>query len=165
MHIFNYNTKIKNYDMDNSEGVYDRAVSYAKEIHKGQKYKVGNVEHDYFDYHVMGVVNSIKAKFGDKTFKSRALAILAVLHDSIEDCNDTINMTDLKSKVGLSDYLAHYLYVLTKDKDMSYADYILNIRGEELCEIVKLHDLDFNSRHSTGARKDKYELAMALINI
>lgn len=52
------------------------AEKLSKESHQGQKYG----SHDYFDYHIKGVVNSlIEHRF------SEVYIITALLHDSVED--------------------------------------------------------------------------------
>ena len=64
------------------------AEKLSKESHQGQKYG----PHDYFDYHIKGVVNSlIEHQF------SEVYIITALLHDSVEDTPLTLE----KSKAYL----------------------------------------------------------------
>lgn len=54
------------------------AETLSKESHQGQKYG----PHDYFEYHIKGVVNSlIEHQF------SEIYIITALLHDSVEDAS------------------------------------------------------------------------------
>lgn len=132
------------------------ARKVAEEAHKGQKRKGGE---DYIN-HVIRV--SQKA-----SEYSKEAGIIGMLHDVLEDSNLTAQ--DLQN-YGFSENVITGVICLTKPKNCSYLNYILSINNlKELnwgynCIIyVKICDLKDNLIGATGTLKDKYELALWIL--
>lgn len=135
-------------------------LNFAREIaekaHKGQVRKNG----EQYINHCIRV--SEKAK--EYSFKA---AIVGMLHDVIED-------TDISY-----DYLIKYfdiyilgaLILITKRKEQTYLNYILNIKQNFYCGQdssnwayqVKLCDLEDNLNGATGTLRDKYLMAYYIL--
>lgn len=137
-----------------------KALGIAKEAHKGQKDKAGE---DYI-YHPITVAllcNSAKEK------------VVALLHDTLEDCEDVVSYEMIEKELG-SD-IAEAVKLLTNDDTKgTYLDYVKAIKdsGNELAIAVKRADLTMNmdlSRIDSPTEKDyqrienKYKPAMKII--
>ena len=94
---------------------------------------------------------------------------VALLHDVVEDTN--ITFKDL-SKMGFTDEIIVALKLLTHNDDVSYMDYIRNIKNNITATKVKLADLNHNSDISrldavddkTQNRVKKYAEAIELLS-
>lgn len=112
---------------------YLKARLLAVEYHNGQKYGT----HDYFNYHICGVVSSIeKCLLGDE------FSIVGYLHDILEDTNcseqeilDTFGQDILDSVIAIT---KNYYGDETRDQ------YIQRCSQNEIARVVKLHDATFN---------------------
>jgi len=102
-----------------------KAYCIAKKAHKGQKDKGGK---PYIKHPV----------YVAKRVKGRDAKIVALLHDTIEDTSVTYDY--IKSVFG--DRIAESVKVLTKDKTISYEEYIALIKQNDLARRVKIEDLD-----------------------
>jgi len=149
--------------------LYEAALQIATEAHKGQTRDNG----EPYITHPIAVAGLIEEKAD--TTPVNVVKAIALLHDVGENCG--IN------EVQLYGFLCHYstgitarkyinrvvnaVSVLTRKKDQSYAQYIAFIANATWCAAataVKLADLQHNlSDHKPGARRDKYELAVALL--
>lgn len=68
--------------------------------------------------------------------------IVALLHDVIEDTDYTF--TDLKND-GFSQEIIDAIRAVTKNDDITYQEYISNIKNNPIARKVKLNDLKHNS--------------------
>ena len=132
-----------------------KAIQLANDAHAGQLDKGG---HPYIDHPiaVAGKLNSEDEK------------IVALLHDTIEDTNLTL---EIIAKAGFSSYVVHAVDCLTKRTGESYKDYIDRINGNSLARNVKIADIDHNMdlsrlKYVTNADKirlEKYSKALAVL--
>ena len=106
----------------------DNVKSFAKKAHNGQFDKGG---HPYY-LHLQNV-----ASMG----KTEEEKIVGYLHDVIEDTNYTIEDIRL---LGINDNCIEAIKYLTHDKNISYDEYIKNIKSFELARKVKINDLKNN---------------------
>lgn len=104
-----------------------RAYMIAKEAHKGQKDKAGE---DYIKHPV----------YVAKHVKGRDAKVVALLHDVVEDTDKTIDF--IRGNFG--DKIAEAVSLLTHDKSVPYAEYVLSIKANDLARKVKIQDLRHN---------------------
>ena len=114
----------------------DRAIAISKDAHKDQKDKANR---PYF-LHPEAV-----ASFVD----TEEEAIVAYLHDVMEDHPDYMSEQDFRSIFG--DTVTDALLLLRHDRDDTYAEYIAKIRESHnrLAIRVKLADLRHNEKVQT----------------
>ena len=101
---------------------------------------------------------------------SESEKIVALLHDVIENSNYTLE--DLRSRFSLSLTEQRALKVLTRDKSISYRDYIRRIAFHPLAIKVKkaelLHNMDLTRLQSVSQkdleRNKKYQKAYDFLN-
>ncbi|MBR7716204.1 HD domain-containing protein [Acinetobacter nosocomialis] len=125
------------------------AEKLSKESHQGQKYG----SHDYFDYHIKGVVNSlIEHQF------SEVYIITALLHDSVEDTPLTLDK--IESLFGKE--VRDAVDALTKREDETREEYLIR------CGFNPLHDAAFNAHNShkenNQSRVDYYLQTMLTVS-
>lgn len=132
-----------------------KAIEIAMIAHNGQLDKGGKP----YILHPLWVMNQVR-HLGEK------YQIVAVLHDSVEDTdeNSTLNVT-IKYLLdqGFDTDIVHAISLLTHNKDeKSYDEYIRDIGSDEIARIVKLKDLDHNSRITRlkGLRKKDFDRLM-----
>lgn len=135
---------------------YKHALSFAEKAHRGQKDKGGQeyIEHLIF---VSTLVNSEDEK------------IIALLHDILEDTKITID--DLQ-KEKFSKKVIEAVDILTKKDNVSYFDYIENVKKNSIAKKVKIADLTHNiditripfPTNQDYKRQEKYKLAIDFIN-
>lgn len=106
----------------------EMAINLAVKKHANQKDKGGNpyIEHPLW---VMSNITGYKCK------------IAAVLHDIVEDTDMTIR--DLKI-YGFDEEIVDAIRLLTRDKNISYDEYIDNLFNNPIAVKVKLKDLEHN---------------------
>lgn len=134
----------------------EKVSDFSKNAHEGQFDKGG---HPYF-LHVQKV-----ASMGENENE----IIVGYLHDILEDTLYTIN--DIKS-LGINNECINAIICLTHNKNISYDDYIMNIKKCELARKVKINDLKNNmdlSRLKIVTNKDlervkKYAKALAFLS-
>lgn len=158
---------------------YKQELAYwlAKDAHAGQKYG----EHDYFEYHVLGVAGefskSCRPDFscydwncvrcgsfhseqnnncGD--FDEDAY-IVALLHDVVEDSHTLLSTIQnlFGSKIHKS------VALLTKYDDESYEKYISMLCKYDLAKKVKIADLKFHLSQPVIRNEEKYRKALAYL--
>ena len=105
-----------------------RAIILATELHEGQVDKGGNP----YILHPLRVMTNVKSLEGK---------IVAVLHDTIEDTDITVE--DLISK-GFTDDVVEAVELLSKPKQEDYIKYIKRIKENPLAREVKIADLQDN---------------------
>lgn len=124
----------------------NKVAEFSKKAHEGQYDKGGN---PYYLHPqtvaLMGTTENEK--------------IVGYLHDVIEDTNYTLE--DLKM-LGINDECLEAIKILTHDKNVSYEEYIINIKKCDLARKVKINDLTNNmdlSRLKEITQKDLERLA------
>ena len=132
-----------------------KAYEIAKKAHKGQVDKAGV---DYIN-HPLTVASKCQ---------SEDERIVALLHDVVEDTDVTLE--DL-SKV-FDKHIIDAIDAITHREGVSYEDYLLNLKKNELALQVKLKDIENNmdlSRIKNPTQKDydrleKYRFALNVLN-
>lgn len=136
--------------------LYDLALSIALEAHKGQVDKAGE---DYMN-HPIFVASLVD------TEEEKAAALL---HDVIEDSE--MSLTDLLNN-GIPSGVLQAVSILTKDKKLTYQEYLVRVKSNDIATKVKLADLKHNSdisRISNPSKKDyerlkKYKQAIKFLS-
>lgn len=109
------------------------AKRISKYCHRGAKYG----SHDYFDYHIMNVINDcLLAKGSDERIKD--ILIVAALHDAHEDTNFPLWIVRVlfgKKIRDAVDAISH-----RKSEGEPRSDYYDRIEKNELARIVKYFD-------------------------
>lgn len=105
-----------------------RAIILATELHEGQVDKGGNP----YILHPLRVMTNVKSLEGK---------IVAVLHDTIEDTDITVE--DLIFK-GFTGDIVEAVELLSKPKQEDYIKYIKRIKENSLAREVKIADLQDN---------------------
>lgn len=123
----------------------DLAISIAAKIHRGQKDKQG-INYILHPIAVMMAADSMEEK------------ILAVLHDTIEDSDLTIE--ELR-RVGFSDFILEALALVTKKKGEDYFSYLGRLKKNPLALKVKCLDVENNLRKGCPSDlQQRYEKAL-----
>ncbi|MBF6954039.1 HD domain-containing protein [Acinetobacter baumannii] len=115
--------------------------------------------HDYFDYHIKGVVNSlIEHRF------SEVYIITALLHDSVEDTPLTLDK--IESLFGKE--VRDAVDTLTKRETETREEYLIRCGLNPIARVVKLHDAAFNAHNShkenNQSRVDYYLQTMLIVS-
>lgn len=127
----------------------DEAIFLAAKYHKGQldKQQVNYILHPIS---IMMMVDTLEEK------------IVAMLHDTLEDT--ALTREDLE-QIGFDGNIIEAVVYLTRDKDISYMDYIKKVKTCELARKVKLADLKNNMRDGCpDSLLEKYKKAYAILN-
>lgn len=124
--------------------LFQDAYKLAKQHHKHQKY--GN--HDYFDFHIMGVVRSLM-----QSEVSYEFLIVACLHDAVEDSN--LSLIDIEKQFNLR--IRNAVDAITKRKDETREEYLLRCKSNDIARIVKLHDATFNATQCFLSKPEKFD--------
>ena len=136
-----------------------RAYQTALEAHRGQVDKSGA---DYINHPL-----TVAAQVSDEI----SAIIVALLHDTIEDTNLTLD--ELREKIPLTDDETAALKLLTHDETIPYFDYVAAIKSNSLARRVKIADLRHNSDLSRiknpspkdFARVEKYRAALKELGV
>lgn len=105
------------------------AIKISFEQHKDQKDKTG-LPYVYHPFHLAEQMNDENS------------TCVALLHDVIEDTDMTFE--DLE-QYGFNQEIINALKLLTHDENVSYMDYVKEIKNNEIAKKVKLADLKHNS--------------------
>lgn len=108
------------------------ASAIAKTAHYGQKYR----EHDYYEYHICGVVASLMCH--SATTES---LIVGFLHDVVEDSNVGLERISLL----FGEETAEAVDAITKREGETRCQYILRCKRNPIACEVKSHDAMFNA--------------------
>lgn len=100
----------------------EKAKAFAMMAHKGQTDKAGE---DYFTAHVAVVADGVEP---DPLVKAAAY-----LHDTVEDTGTTIDTI----RAEFPQEVAEAVSVLTREKDMTYAEYIWRVKQNDIAVKVK----------------------------
>ena len=137
--------------------LYDRALQIAFRAHEGQKDKSG---HDYIMHPIRGA----------ERCKNPRAKIVALLHDTIEDTNVTVN--DLR-KQGFPEEIIEGILSVTKQMGETYEAFVRRAAENPIGREVKIADLEDNMdirrlavlTDEDVARLRKYLKAWQLLNI
>ena len=128
---------------------YEKALKLATKTHKGQKRKDGK---EYITHPL-----AVASKFEDETHK-----IVAVLHDVVEDCDITVRNLYFEHHFGGKTCDA--IYAISKRKNQSYIDFILQVKKNPIATAVKIEDLKHNlSDLKKGNLREKYLMALWIL--
>lgn len=129
---------------------YREALQLATEKHRGQKRKMSGKE---YITHPIAVAD---------TFLSDPYKTVAVLHDTIEDTDLTLD--DLRNH-GLDEELVIAVDILTHKKGQTYLDYILLCNDNDITREIKIADLEHNLSDNpiSECLKDKYLMALYIL--
>ena len=147
--------------MSTPESVFERALLFCAEAHRGAKRKLGSTP---YILHPMEVATIAATLTSDEEILAAAL-----LHDVIEDTPYTLD--DLRA-MGFNEQVLDALALMTHDKRIPYMDYVAKIKGNKIARTVKLADLKHNSDLSrlnnvdekAMKRIEKYRQAIALLS-
>lgn len=106
-----------------------KAMRLAYRAHDGQ-YDKGGVPYVFHPFHVA------------EQMHSEYDICVALMHDVLEDTDYTID--DIRA-LGFPQDILDALVCITRDKGISYEDYILIVKTNEIATRVKLADLEHNS--------------------
>lgn len=110
------------------------AKQLSRHFHKDQKYG----EHDYYEYHIMGVLKTLYRV--SKEYPTDEMAIVALLHDVLEDTECTWDTIQNIFGRDVADYVNRLSYVKGYDKDQ----YLKDVSIYHVTRIVKYADSLFN---------------------
>ena len=117
------------------------AKELAKKLHEGMTDKYGN---PYFEHleRVADRVWEMEYDMVDETSEINLYVAAAYLHDVIEDTDYSVK--ELTDKFG--EVIAEAVKLLTRDKEETYADYVIGIKKSvflegKIARVVKLADL------------------------
>lgn len=159
----------------NKEDLITKALELATKVHINQFRKNGNIPYIEHPKAVCEIAKQFINENNDRLFFSHTdiinVQIIAILHDTIEDCTPDIYDRD-KLIIDIFDTFGHTvgdcILQLTKNKQFdNYATYInrLTSNGHLFSLIVKLADLRHNmSDLQEGAQLDKYRLAAMMVS-
>ncbi len=125
--------------------LYERAVAFATEAHRGQRRKDGA---DYIT-HPLRVAEAVRGE---------EAKVVAVLHDVLEDTPTTEE--DLRA-AGIPERCIEALRLLCHDEAVPYLDYVRGTMGDPLACAVKRADLwdNFSQRHRIPDHEKRFRLA------
>lgn len=130
----------------------EKCIAFALEAHTGQTDRLGN-PYILHPLHLMANVDSEEEQ------------LTAILHDVVEDTD--VTMDDLRA-LGLPESVLTAVALLTHDKEnVSYDDYVKNLKSNPIARAVKLADLRHNMdirrlprvTEKDATRMDKYRRA------
>lgn len=126
------------------------AKQLSKHFHKGQKYG----EHDYYTYHILGVVNTLELIAKEVT---EDMIIVALLHDVLEDTDCEYETLENIFNFNICDSVIR----LSKLGDVDEFEYIEGILFSDIARVVKYADSLFNHQECVKVgdlkRAEKYQ--------
>lgn len=130
------------------------AKQLSRHFHKGQKYG----EHDYYEYHILGVLKTLHRV--SKEYPTEEMAIVALLHDVLEDTECTWDTIQNIFCRDIADYVSCLSYIKGYDKEQ----YLKDVSIYPVTRVVKYADSLFNYNECIKdgnlerAKKYKYNL-------
>lgn len=112
-----------------------RAIELAESIHAGQKYR----DEPYIE-HIKRVADGVAKLTSDPL-----AIVVAILHDSVEDSDLTIDQIE----VEFGKEVAADVKALTKQNNEDYQDYIARVAQRHRARLVKIADLQDNIAHAS----------------
>lgn len=133
-----------------------KACEIAKKAHEGQRCMFDYYgRKDFYYEHPHKVMNL--ARKSDPDNDRIKYAMVGILHDVIEDSNYILD--DLR-KEAIPEDIIEAVDLLTHKKGVSYSDYLVPIKNNELARRVKLADMLINAsfffRHNHEGKMNKY---------
>ena len=126
------------------------AKQLSKHFHKGQKYG----EHDYYAYHILGVVKTLELVAKEVT---EDMIIVALLHDVLEDTTCGLGTLENIFNLNICNAVLRLSNITTHD----YSSYIEHVLGHGVARIVKYADSLFNHQECVKVgdmkRAEKYQ--------
>lgn len=126
------------------------AKQLSKHFHKGQMYG----EHDYYEYHILGVVKTLELVAKEVT---EDMIIVTLLHDVLEDTDCEYETLENIFNFNICDSVIR----LSKLGDVDKFEYIEGILFSDTARVVKYADSLFNHQECVRVgdlkRADKYE--------
>lgn len=108
------------------------AAQLSKTYHAGQRYGT----EDYFNYHITGVVDSLKIHHMPEKY-----LIVGYLHDIVEDTS--VSLDTIQNLFG--EEIKAAVAAITKRENESRDDYLARCSKNSIARFVKLHDALFNA--------------------
>ena len=118
----------KNQDISGLTEMYERALIFATQKHRGQ------MREDGFPY----ISHSIEVSAKVNTLIEK---IVSLLHDTIEDTDTT---REELLRVGFYDFIVDAVCVLSKKEGEAYDIYIRRVSKNKLATSVKIADIEHN---------------------
>ena len=130
----------------------ERAKAIAKMAHATMMYD----DKPYYEGHVLKVAE----KVAERSDASYGMIEVALLHDVLEDCPH-VTEEDLRT-LGISEYVVEAVKILTRDKSMTYAEYIESVKksGNSWAIAVKIADLKTNLNGAPASLASRYTKAL-----
>ena len=126
------------------------AKQLSKHFHKGQKYG----EHDYYTYHILGVVKTLKSVAKEVT---EDMIIVALLHVVLEDTTCSLGTLENIFNFSVCNAVLRLSNITTHD----YSSYIDHVLKDDVTRIVKYADSLFNHQECVKVgdmkRAEKYQ--------
>ena len=137
-----------------------KALLLSAQQHRGQTDYAGK---DYFRHHILTVYNSV----GGKNANPIELAVVALLHDVVEDTSTNIKFIEKE----FGSVVAQAVKVISKTPGEDYIGYIKRVRSNPLARKVKIADITHNMQagrlktigDKDRERLDKYKIAFDLL--
>ena len=138
--------------MKNDFSPFAKAKAIAKIAHAS----ITSDADDYYETHVLKVAE----KVAERSDASYGMVEVALLHDVLEDCPH-VTEEDLLT-LGISEYVVEAVKILTRDKSMTYAEYIESVKksGNSWAIAVKIADLKTNLNGATASLAARYTKAL-----
>lgn len=125
-----------------------KARIFSVKHHSGQYRRDGHTP--YFSH-----PNAV-AKLLEKAGYGPLFQTVAFLHDILENTN----LSDYLLEQEFNKRVADIVFILTRQEDENYFDYIKRVKKNRVARIVKIYDLIHNlSDLEEGSMKDKYRFA------
>ena len=130
----------------------------AKAIAKIAHASITSDADDYYETHVLKVAEKV-AEQGSR-LQTAPMIEVALLHDVLEDCPH-VTEEDLLT-LGISEDVVEAVKILTRDKSMTYAEYIESVKksGNSWAIAVKIADLKTNLNGATVSLASRYTKAL-----
>ena len=134
------------------------SIEKAKAIAKMAHASITSDADDYYETHVLKVAEKV-AEQGSR-LQTAPMIEVALLHDVLEDCPH-VTEEDLLT-LGISEDVVEAVKILTRDKSMTYAEYIESVKksGNSWAIAVKIADLKTNLNGATASLTSRYTKAL-----
>jgi (p)ppGpp synthase/HD superfamily hydrolase len=148
--------------------IKSKALEFASKAHSGQFRKYSK---EPYVNHPIAVASIATNTFLDEMKEgachtdvveySNTLFVVALLHDTVEDCAN-VTIQKIEDEFGIE--IAQYVEKLTKVNGESYLQAILRANTTDVSRRVKIADLTHNiSDLSNGPQRDKYQMALHIL--
>ena len=134
------------------------SIEKAKAIAKMAHASITSDADDYYETHVLKVAEKVAE--GRTQMVAAPMIEVALLHDVLEDCPH-VTEEDLLT-LGISEDVVKAVKILTRDKSMTYAEYIESVKksGNSWAIAVKIADLKTNLNGATASLASRYTKAL-----